>query len=306
MRRLKRLNKRVSDENIKSKIPVIIFHKGYKEYLKNNLLISSRFNEIYLLGDKSLKNLGNIPNVNFVDIEKYEQDPLIINLKKHFKNYSNYVHEWIWTAGNLRILCLYLFMKEYNFDKIFNTDSDNIIFKNIDSIKFNKDIAYSICQDYENNNRMSCGIGNALLDINFFEQYIKLYKEIYVTGEKIFLIKDKIEFHKDKKNGGGICEMTFAYLLHKYNYIDVQNLLSEFDDIVFMHHINTSEGDISLHQYEIENGLIKIFKKDDKSLLYDKINKKYVEIVNVHFQGGAKKFLNLSWIKNNLIIPKIK
>lgn len=59
MRRHRRNNHNNTPE-IKSKIPIVIFHKGYKDYLKNNLLITSKFNEMYLLGDKSVQHLSEI------------------------------------------------------------------------------------------------------------------------------------------------------------------------------------------------------------------------------------------------------
>ena len=70
------------------KIPVVTVHKGYKEYLKNNLKITGKTNKIYLIGDQSLKWLENIPNVTFVDISKYENNDNINKFKNHFKNYS--------------------------------------------------------------------------------------------------------------------------------------------------------------------------------------------------------------------------
>ena len=55
-------------------IPVLIIHEGYKEYLKINLEITGKNNKIYLIGDKSVEHLGNIKNVTFVNIDKYNNN----------------------------------------------------------------------------------------------------------------------------------------------------------------------------------------------------------------------------------------
>ena len=87
-------------------IPVVIVHKGFKSYVTNNLLVTGKNNKIYLIGDKSLQKLEKIHNVTFIDISKYENNPLVNDLKKYFKNYSSYNFNWIWLAGTLRILVI--------------------------------------------------------------------------------------------------------------------------------------------------------------------------------------------------------
>ena len=147
------------------KIPVVIVHKGYKDYLKHNLMVTGKNNKIYLIGNKNLENLSKLPNVTFVNIDKYENDPLVKDLKKYFKNYSSYKFNWIWMAGTLRILSIYLFLKEYKFDQVFNTDSDNILLRDINTLNFTEKIGYNIMKNYNNEFRMAASIGNALINI---------------------------------------------------------------------------------------------------------------------------------------------
>ena len=47
-------------------------------------------------------------------------------------------------------------------------------------------------------------------------------------------------------------------------------------------------------KYEIINNIIKIQKSSngEDNYLYDKINKEYLVLMNIHFQGGAKSFMN--------------
>ena len=157
-------------------------------------------------------------------------------------------------------------------------------------------------KNYDNEFRMAASIGNALINLEYCEKYIELYKQIYVTGEKFDLIKGKVDYHSKQKGGGGICEMTNSYLLVEHDYIKAQNLLKSFDNVVFMNHINNcGEGDLSKDQYVVEKGLIKLYKRDNKTMLYDKIKKDFVEVINIHFTGTTKNLLNQGWLRKNCL-----
>ena len=73
----------------KFKIPCVIVHTGYKSYLKHNLEITSKNNEVFVIGDLSLKKLENInSNIKFINIEKYESINAIKEYEKGFVNFS--------------------------------------------------------------------------------------------------------------------------------------------------------------------------------------------------------------------------
>ena len=115
-----------------------------------------------------------------------------------------------------------------------------------------------------------------------------------------YLIEDKIKYHTNNNIyvNGGICEMTFCYLLNELKIIDVENLLENKvinnKKIVFMNNINNGEGPDSKEQYELINNIIKIQKSSngEDNYLYDKINKQFLVLMNIHFQGGAKSLMN--------------
>ena len=46
-----------------------------------------------------------------------------------------------------------------------------------------------------------------------------LKRNIFVNKSKLNLIQHKIDFHK-KNGGGGICDMTFFYLMDKLTELD--------------------------------------------------------------------------------------
>jgi len=286
-----------------NKIPVVIIHEGYKEYLKINLEITGKNNKIYLIGDKSVKCLERLHNVTFVDINNYRNHSQIKNLHKHFINYSsnNAYFEWICFQS---VFILELFMKGFNIPSLFHVDSDNILLHDINTYQFTKNIAYCCCKNYHTN-RMSNSIHCGRLNIEFCKEFKQLYKDIYVNKSKYNLIEDKIKFHSGSNGAyinGGICDMTLYYLLANEKLCDVQNLLNYNNGYVFINNINNGEGDLSKEQYLLQNNIIKVSKNstNKKNLIYDKINNKEIYIFNIHFQGGAKILLNET-LKNNII-----
>jgi len=92
--------------------------------------------------------------------------------------------------------------------------------------------------------------------------------------------------------------MTLYYLLNTLGLVKVQNLgkptLIGDKKYVFMNNINNGEGFDSKQQYKLENNLIKLFKSKNMHdmLIYDIINKETYIVLNIHFQGNAKRLLN--------------
>jgi hypothetical protein len=271
-------------------LSVIIIHIGYKDYLESNLKITGKNNNIYLIGDQSIEHLNKLPNVNFFNIEKYLSDPLINYFKKHFINYSDLKSDFQWLCF-LRIFIIKLFLIQENLDYIFHIDSDNILFYNINSYYFSKNVAYCINNDWHEF-RMSCSVHSALINLEFCQIFEQLYVDIFVTKSKFYLIKDKINYHKNQP--GGICDMTLYYLINKFKMVDVENLCQSKrvnnNYFVFMNSINSPEGPNIQNQYAFENHTIKInkIKKSNSYLIYDQYNDSYLQIFNIHFQGTSK------------------
>ena len=118
-----------------NKIPLVIIHTGYRDYLRVNLEISGKKNKIYLIGDESNKHLEKIHNVTFVDISQYRNLKLIQILKKFFTNFSsnNSLFEWVCFE---RVFILKFFMEQHSLEKVFHMDSDNILLTDINTYKF--------------------------------------------------------------------------------------------------------------------------------------------------------------------------
>ena len=274
------------------KIPVIIIHRGMQPYLKYTLEITSKNNEVILIGDKEVSNLSkDIDNIHFVNISSYEIDNHICKFKENFKNFSTNDSEFEWRCFE-RVFILKKFMQESNLKQIFHLDSDAVLLVDINDLIFNEECAYMI-PNHQKDFRMDSSIHFGLIDLNFCDKFQNLYKEIYIDETKLFLIQDKINFHKKNNIRGGICDMTLYYLLNEQKHVKPQNLMKEIKDInnneyVFINNINLGEGFHSLKNFKMKGNYIKISKKS----IYDLTQEKFLKVAGIHFQGSAKKRLN--------------
>lgn len=279
-----------------SDIPVVIVHRGYKKYVEEGIKVTSKTNKVFILGDHELEKLSKINNVTFVNIDNFMKCKKITDLEKNYIHHSSNPREFELFCF-IRVYIIEEFMKHFKLDKVFHSDSDNILLFNINDVIDTSKTCYHLSSNYKNPQRMSCSIHNGLITKEFLEAFDTLCKKIYIEKDTSW-IDDKIEFHQT--HPGGICDMTFYYLINAKNMIEVVNLGIPREGRVFINNFNCSEGGDIEDQYVMRDGVIRIFKKDKKNMIYDKVNKKFLEIVNIHFQCRAKRFLDESWLKKNL------
>ena len=285
------------------KTPVVIFHNGESNYLKINCEITSQNNNVVVISDSENKHLYKIDNVQFIHYEDVSDRDKADHYKEFFVPYNTVESKWVW-LWYLRVFVLHDYLIKSKNEKIFHIDSDNILLKNVSNFYYNFDNAYVIPPEW-NKNLMEASIHFSLNDLNFYKMFIKLYEDIFINKSKFNLIEEKIKYH-EKFGDGGICDMTLFYLIYKENMVNVDNLLipRNYKGIkhVVMDNINSPQGHISLDQYETRKGQIKIYKnkKKEQNLIFDKVKKEYYSVINIHFQGTAKKLMNES-LKGNFI-----
>lgn len=276
-----------------NELPCIIVHRGYKPYLKYNLEITSKNNKIFLIGDSSVSKLVSInDNLEFIDIRDFERRKRILELRNNFVNYNTQSDHIEWMNFE-RVFIMQDFMLERGYKQIFHSDSDNILLKNINDFKFKNRIAYCI-PSFQDNYRMDSSIHCGLLDNKFFNEFEKLYIDLYINKKKYNLIEKKINYHLQNNLRGGITDMTLYYLLHKLKKVNPQNLMQPLrsmddEEFVFINNFNLAEGFYDLKNFKMKRKKIKIF---DGNSVYDLIKSKKIKIANIHFQGTSKIFLN--------------
>lgn len=263
----------------------------YDKYMKTSLNITSRYNHIYLLGTSQFSSFES-ENITFVNIEKYNNLEFTNTIKKNFVNYGakDDKSEIFWLS---RIPKLKQFMKDFNLASVFMIDSDNILLFDINDYPFTQENALCISKNWSPFYH-AASIHSALLTQEFCAEYEKLYKDIFINKSKFYLVEPKIEYHK--KNAGGIADMTLHYHLYAEDILDFDNLyepkIVNDERSVFINNYSTSEGYQDQKQYELLKKHIKIYKKNKESYIFDNKNNEYLKLLNVHYQGKAKKNLN--------------
>ena len=232
--------------------------------------------------------------------------PVVINYENHFVpgkkvfvNYSNYETRYsLFTF--IRMIIISEFMKEYGFEKVFSNDSDNLLLKNINEYTFKKDSALCIPTVWEPF-YFATSVHSALISKSFCEEYERMYVDVFVNKSRLPLFEQKIEYHNS--NPGSFCDMTFYHFLNDLNLVEAENLLKpkliNGEEYTFVNNYANGEGPESKNQYKVNRKGIKIYtnKKLQTNKIYDTINKNYLGIFNMHYQGKHKKYLNKSLLK---------
>tara|TARA_B100000427_G_C15486262_1_gene585440 strand:+ start:743 stop:1600 length:858 start_codon:yes stop_codon:yes gene_type:complete len=280
-------------------IPTVIIHEEYQEYLETNIQISGKNNEIFLIGNSSVKVLEKYPNITYVDISKYINSKKLQDYKKVFVNYSNYEIKYSFFTF-IRMIIISEFMKDYGFEKVFSNDSDNLLLKNINEYNFKKDSALCIPTVWEPF-YFATSVHSALISKSFCAEYERMYVDVFVNKSRLPLFEQKIEYHNS--NPGSFCDMTFYHFLNDLNLVEAENLLKpkliNGEQHTFVNNYANGEGPESKNQYKVNRKGIKIYTnmKLQTNKIYDTINKNYLGIFNMHYQGNHKKYLNKSLLK---------
>jgi len=281
-----------------SKIPVVIFHFGNQKYLEKCVEINSKKNFVYLIGNDTNENLfKNNKNVKHIHVKNLDNGE-VNRLKRCFVNYSTHDVSYEIKCF-LRVFYLKQLMLTTGINTFFHLDSDCIVFEKIEDIfssHENINNAYSLQKFSQEKNpyHMVGCIHNGLINIELCNKFINLCFDIYENKSKMDLINSKILFHKIRKIGGGICDMTIFYLLFSEKMCEVfdlnEKLLVNGEDCVFDHNVNDSYGFLGEDTYKMENGIKKIIKNDDKFYFFTN-DDKLVRALSIHYQGGAKNLL---------------
>lgn len=273
------------------KISCVMMVDYYSKYMKTSLNITSKYNHIYLLGTSQLKSLEN-ENITFVNIEKYNNLEFTKKIKENFVNYGakDDKSEIFWLS---RVPKLKQFMIDFNLESIFMIDSDNILLFDINKYPYTQKNSLCISKNWSPHHQ-AASIHSALLSQDFCNEYEKLYLDIFINKSKFYLIESKIEYHKN--NPGGIADMTLYYHLFNEDILSFDNLyepiIIDGEKSVFINNFSTSEGYEFQQQYELHKKYLKIYNKNKTNYIYDEKNREYLKLLNIHYQGKAKKNLN--------------
>jgi len=276
-------------------IPVVIFHVGGNQpYFVNCVNVSSQNNIVYLVGDDSNQHtFKNNNKVRFFHINDLSS-PDTEKFKQCFVNYSGNNHNYEMYCF-LRVFYMKILLEKTDIPWMFHTDSDCVILEDVNTI-FSQPFrtAYSI-QNMENKYHMVGSIHNSLIDIDFCNKFIQLCFDIYDNRSKFHLIDEKIQWHRNTRTPGGICDMTLYYLLYSQHLIDnIVDLNEPFtivgEDCIFDHNISDAYGYKGKNTYEKQNG-IKVLFKQPNGYYFKTTDGRLIKTISIHFQGNAKRLL---------------
>lgn len=285
--------------NTPTNIPIIIHHLGDQPYFRKCVAFNAKHNDVVILGDTSnLKTFQSNPKVKHVNIQ-YLRSPELEEFEQHFVNYSSNSAQLEYVCFQ-RIFILREFMRKYNYERVFYTDSDCIVLVNIaDFLSAHPYIRCAIsCVKNGNPFDMVGSIHNSVLNIEFCDAFIRLCQDIYVNKSKFHLIQPKIEWHKTNKVNGGICDMTLYYLIFSQNLVEgIADLnathLYGNELCVFDHNINVMYGFEGENTYTRANGMKYLLAKPaaPNKVYAQTIRGEYIRLLSIHFQGTAAKSL---------------
>jgi len=281
-------------------IPLFIFHIGNQEYFRKCVLHNSKKNKVYVMGNDSTKDLfPNNKNVNFIHVKDVDNGE-VNRLKTCFKNYSTHDVSYEIKCF-LRVFYLKQLMLKTGIDSFFHLDSDCIVFDNISEVfHANPQIknAYSVqkyCEKTNPYHMVGC-IHNGLITLDLCNIFINLCFDIYENKSKLHLINGKIEHHKNNNMGGGICDMTFFWLIYSEKLCEIYDLndiiIYEDEECIFDHNVNNDYGIFGENTYNMnQNNIKEIMVNDGKRYVSTKNGDRKLRLLSIHFAGPAKKIL---------------
>jgi len=269
-----------------SGIPIVLFHLGNASYIHSTISQLRRIsNHIVLIGDETNRGANVNVHVHYNTLRSPELD----EFERHFVNYSTnsaeiericfsrvfYIRAWMERTGHRG--CVYL-------------DTDCVLLRPPEEV-FRSGLAY-VYNDYASDDpsKMAATIHASFLTYEFTVKFQQLCRDVYVTKSRFSLIEPKIRYHRETGAPGGICDMTFYYLLTKempvVKLLDLQPDGSTFDD-----NINDTLGFLGKHTFVLKDGR-KVLRKTGPIIEALCTDGAWVRLNNLHFQGGAKQYIN--------------
>ena len=257
-------------------IPIIFIHKGDSFYLKYALENAKKFNptsKIILIGDKVTIYPDFVEYYDMKNFVKYskEFEKIYVHL-----NVSNPEIEMFCIK---RWLVLLDFMEKIKLKRIFTCDSDVLLFQNVSEDAKNFDTNDVVIVD---------GTNECLTLLNNIK-VLDCYKKI------VFGFYEKKANTLTRKNR--ITDMTFWKQLNdskKFKIGEATKIIDNafYDSGFLSQNYYNGKNDYNIKKFVFINGLP-----------FGEINKKFVELKAIHFQGPAKFYMKpFSKCKNNFMV----
>lgn len=279
-------------------LPIYIFHIGNQDYFKKCIEINALRNKVYLIGDTSnQETFSDNPNVIHIHVDSFQDLNEINRMKSCFINYStnNKTYE---LNCFLRVFYLDLLMKRTGITSFFHVDSDCIVLEDLSNVPFKPQtsIHYMLQKFSQETNpfHMVGSIHSSLLNAEFCTKFIQLCFDVYETKTKFYLVEPKIRWHRENRIPGGICDMTFYYLMYSEKIVDVTDLNEKMvlntEPCVFDHQMTGPYGFLGENTYTMRPPFKDLYICNNKFYIMTTTNI-VVRALTLHFQGNSKQIL---------------
>ena len=269
-------------------IPVVFFHIGYQKYLELCIRQTSKNNKVILIGDSSNKFLGDIDNVIHYSVETLE-----CNMFKQFMGAYKHMH----TGGvQFEIFCFVRWLAVRNLVKklglktIFYTDSDNLIYSNLEKIYEDlgaPKLGIAVPQDQPPYRYVATG-AVSYWNIEILDNFCQYILDFYTDSQKFKILEEKWDWHQQFGMAGGICDMTILWHFAQEQEHKVITKVSK-NNSTFDLNINTAINYYySIDEYETKDGVKNIFFVDDRPYCKNIITNENILFHNLQFQGNSK------------------
>lgn len=253
-------------------IPIIIVHRGDSFYLSPVLKQIRLFNpegQIYLISDLIKKKHGF---VSYCNIEDYMNRANEFEKRYIHLSSNTYFYELICFQRWFIILD---FVLHHQIENFLCMDSDVLLYCNVDDV-LEKYVGcdFTICS--------KCGPACSLFNITSLSQFCHYMSSLYNENSKSRLFSF-YQLFVEGKHLGGICDMT-AFLWYQEDMTSLKVI-----DIAVPDNYTCFDERLSNYLgFEMENGVKKVYWKDN--LPYGKLldDGSFVQFYCLHFQGRTK------------------
>lgn len=268
-------------------LPVVFIHKGNSGYLAYSLAqvkASNPQSKIYLIGDSKNSHYNRI--VEHKKINRYNEG--IKEFASLYKHLSTNPFDYELFCFQ-RWIILKNFMISMGMEKCCYLDSDVMVYTNLteEQKKMDRfDIVFS-----QNPYCISDSITPCCTFINaraiekfcFFLNKLYKYPNLFKMMEAQFLKRSSQNLE------GGACDMTALIRFQDYEKSNIKfGYTYDVDDgsSMYDHQVNSSAGG-----FEMENGIKKIYFKDNCPFGKVSVSNKEIKFHIIHFQGSAKQYI---------------
>lgn len=271
-------------------LPVAIFHEGCPKHLKASVESAQRYNErVILLGNEANKHIADEwYDCAALDLSRYDE------FKKVFVNYSTYT-DFFATIVFKRYFATYAIMEKLGFDRIIIAESDLYTCVDYSTLSFLDDayaMVSTVSGQEENYGWTSC-CHCSYWTKEALNDFLDFCVKSYTTDNELLI--EKWNYHLKRREAGGVCDMTLAYLWAK-DKPGVLNSALILDGGTIDQNI-CDRANYSEDEY-LYNNFAKLkrykFKKDANGIKQPfliKKDKTLVQVYSIHCSGRGKACL---------------